>query len=216
MLPIGFDRCGGTRGASGHCIISIADFDKRSVLDAIRKYKRLVCKSLSSVGWHLHGLLRGTTFSPLYNKMKLQVCKASLRLVILQRLFLINDTLVCAKTLEYIISTLHYYVCKASIVICALAGVRGCAGEEWRGGEISESSLSSERPRRDGRKHWKDDLNNEEYNLWCELSSRKMVTLIVDLIYHVCDVTEPAAPAPRREPRRGQTTAYIHTSPYDS
>ncbi|KAJ0176645.1 hypothetical protein K1T71_007824 [Dendrolimus kikuchii] len=34
------------RGASGQCIISIANFDKRSTLDAIRKYKRTICKSL--------------------------------------------------------------------------------------------------------------------------------------------------------------------------
>lgn len=57
MCSIEFDRCAATRGASGHCIISIANFDKLSVLDAIRKYKRLVCKSLLSVGRHLHGLL---------------------------------------------------------------------------------------------------------------------------------------------------------------
>lgn len=56
MRTIESDRCGATRGASGHCIISIANFDKLSVLDAIRKYKRSVCKSLLSVG-HLHGLL---------------------------------------------------------------------------------------------------------------------------------------------------------------
>lgn len=43
--------------ASGYCIISIANFDKRWALDAIRKYKRPICKSLLSAGRHLHALL---------------------------------------------------------------------------------------------------------------------------------------------------------------
>lgn len=35
-----------TGGASGHCIISNANFDKLKALDAIRKHRQMICKSL--------------------------------------------------------------------------------------------------------------------------------------------------------------------------
>lgn len=36
-----------TGGASGHCIISIANFDKLKALDAVRKHRQMICKSLT-------------------------------------------------------------------------------------------------------------------------------------------------------------------------
>lgn len=70
MFSIEFDRCDTTRGASGHCIISIANFDKLPVLDAIRKYKRLVCKFLvrrTAFTWFVECQHQVTSFLPFHN-----------------------------------------------------------------------------------------------------------------------------------------------------